>query len=165
MKTAVVYYSLSGNTKDTARKIAAEISADLIPLEAEKAYPDSGFRKFYWGGKSAVMGEMPTLKPYDCDASAYDLIVFGTPVWAGTFNPCIRSFIHENRDVLKDKTFAVFCCHSGGGGEKACRKLREYLGIEKWKAEMSLIDPKDRPKQEDEMQIREFCGKIQEENR
>lgn len=165
MKTAVVYYSLSGNVKECAEKIAKITSADLICMEAEKAYPDSGFRKFYWGGKCAVMGEMPKLKPYDFDASKYDLIVFGTPVWAGTFNPCIRTFIHENKETLRDKEFAVFCCHSGGGGEKTFRKLREYLGIEKWKAQLSLIDPKDRPSEGNETQIREFCGKIQEGNR
>ena len=165
MRTAVVYYSLSGNTEDTARKIAEETSADLIPLEAEKAYPDSGFRKFFWGGKSAVMGEMPGLKPYDFDASKYDLIILGTPVWAGTFNPCIRTFAHENKDALRGKEFAVFCCHSGGGGEKTFRKLRDYLGIEKWTAEMSLIDPKEKPDEENDRQIRQFCLKIQEEKK
>lgn len=165
MRTAVVYYSLTGNTEDTARKIAEEISADLILLEAEKAYPDSGFRKFYWGGKSAVMGEMPKLKAYEFDVSKYDLIVFGTPVWAGTFNPCIRTFVHDNKEALKGKECAVFCCHSGGGGEKTFRKLKEYLGIEKWKAELSLIDPKEKPSKKNEMQIKQFCEKIQEESK
>ena len=165
MKTAVIYYSLSGNVKETAEKIAAETNADLISLEAEKAYPDSGFRKFYWGGKSAVMGEMPKLKPYDFDASKYDLIVFGTPVWAGTFNPCIRTFIHDNRETLKNKEYAVFCCHSGGGGEKTFRKLREYLSIDSWKTELSLIDPKEKPNKENDVQIKEFCEKIQEEKK
>ena len=165
MTSAVVYYSLSGNTEDTARKIAAETDADLIPLDAEKAYPDSGFKKFFWGGKSAVMGEMPKLKAYHFDASKYDLIILGTPVWAGTFNPCIRSFVHENRDALKDKEYAVFCCHSGGGGEKTFRKLKDYLGIESWKSELSLVDPKEKPNKENEMQIKEFCEKILEENK
>ena len=63
MKTAVVYYSQSGNTEETARKIAAITGADLIRLEPEKAFPDKGFRKFFWGGKSAVMGDEPPLKP------------------------------------------------------------------------------------------------------
>ena len=164
MKTAVVFYSMSGNVRYVADKIAGKTDADLIVLEPEKAYPEEGFRKFFWGGKSAVMGEKPRLKAYDFTASAYDLIVLGTPVWAGTYNPCLRSFIYDSREQLKGKTFAAFCCHSGGGGEKTLRKLREALGIERWKAELSLVDPKDRPDEEKEAQIEEFCAKIQEEH-
>ena len=48
MKTAVVYYSLSGNSAFAAEKIAGQMNADLIRLEPEKAYPDSGFRKFFY---------------------------------------------------------------------------------------------------------------------
>ena len=31
-----------------------------------KAYPTKGFRKFLWGGKSAVMAEKPKLLPFMC---------------------------------------------------------------------------------------------------
>ena len=57
MKTAVVYYSMSGNTKLIAEKIAGDLNADLIEIFPENSYPDKGFRKYFWGGKSAVMGE------------------------------------------------------------------------------------------------------------
>ena len=77
MKTIVVYYSLEGNTDLAAKKIAEKTGADLLRLEPEKAYPDSGFRKFFWGGKSAVMAETPALRSYAFDAAAYDRIVFG----------------------------------------------------------------------------------------
>ena len=50
MKTAVVYYSMSGNTELAAERIAAVLGADLIRLTPVKAYPDKGFRKFFWGG-------------------------------------------------------------------------------------------------------------------
>ncbi|MCH5304733.1 MAG: flavodoxin family protein, partial [Ruminococcus sp.] len=61
MKTAIVYYSMSGNTEFIAKKIADKISADLIKIEPEKAYPSKGLRKFIWGGKSAFMGDTPKL--------------------------------------------------------------------------------------------------------
>ena len=51
----VVYYSLEGNTAYAAEKIAAALGAKTLRLQPKKAYPDSGFRKFFWGGKSAVM--------------------------------------------------------------------------------------------------------------
>ena len=80
MRTAVVYYSMSGNTAITAEKLAEGTGADLIRIAPEKAYPDRGFRKFLWGGKSAVMAETPVLQPYTFDAEQYDLVILGFPV-------------------------------------------------------------------------------------
>ena len=81
MKTAIVYYSMSGNTAITAEKLAEGTGADLIRIAPEKAYPDRGFRKFLWGGKSAVMAEKPPLRPYDFHAEDFDRVIIGFPVW------------------------------------------------------------------------------------
>ena len=89
MKTAIVYYSMSGNTKYVADKIEEKLNADLIRIEPVKAYPDQGAKKFIWGGKSAVMGEKPKLQPYEFNAEQYDRIIIGTPVWASSFAPPI----------------------------------------------------------------------------
>ncbi len=163
MKTAIVYYSLEGNTQYTANRIAAILKEtceiDIIRIEPEKAYPNKGFKKFFWGGKSAVMAEMPTLQPYEFDASQYDRIIFGTPVWASTFTPPIRTFIIEN-SAVKEKQIAVFTCFSGGGADKALKKLKEYLGINSFMAELILVDPKDKVKEEDDALIAEFCEKL-----
>ncbi|MDE6714187.1 MAG: NAD(P)H-dependent oxidoreductase [Lachnospiraceae bacterium] len=163
MKTAIVYYSMSGNTAYVAEKIAERIKAsgevDLIRIEPEKAYPDKGAKKFFWGGKSAVMGESPALQPYKFNIEKYDRIIFGTPVWASTFVPPLRTFIHENPEV-KDKKIAVFTCFSGGGADKATDKLKKYLGIETFEAELILIDPKNKEKAEDDAKIEEFCSAL-----
>ena len=115
MKTAIVFYSMNGNTAMVARKLAEGINADLIEIKPEKSYPDKGFKKFLWGGKSAVMAETPALIPYDFSAGEYDQIVFGFPVWAGNVTPPIRTFVQENKDVLKGKRIAAFACQSGTG--------------------------------------------------
>ena len=159
MKTAIVYYSMSGNTQQTAETIAKELGAELIRIDPVKEYPSKGFRKFIWGGKSAVMGDKPKLLPYTFD-EGYDRIIFGTPVWASSFTPPIRSFISENRDKLKDKRFAAFVCFSGGGAEKALSKLRQFLEVDSLDAELILVDPKDRPSEENEEKIKEFCSKL-----
>ena len=157
MKTAIVYYSMSGNTKFIADKIAENIDADVIRIEPVKAYPDSGVRKFIWGGKSAVMGNTPKLQPYDFDADKYDTIIFGTPVWASTFTPPIRTFIEENKASLAEKKIAVFICFSGGGADKAIDKLKKYIGISKFAAELVLVDPKEKLDSENEKKVKEFC--------
>ena len=163
MKTAIVYYSLEGNTKYTADKIADLLKetceVDVLRLEPEKSYPDKGFKKFFWGGKSAVMAETPALKPYEFDATQYDRIIFGTPVWASTFTPPIRTFINDN-PAVKEKQIAVFTCFGGGGADKALAKLRKFLEVEKFTAELILVDPKDNVKEADDALIAEFCEKL-----
>ena len=89
MKTAIVFYSMNGNTAMVAKKLTEGIDADLIEIKPEKSYPDKGFKKFLWGGKSAVMAETPALVPYSFSAEEYDQIVFGFPVWAGNVTPPI----------------------------------------------------------------------------
>ena len=63
MKTLIVYYTLEGNTHYAAKKIASKIGADVLRIKPVKTYPKKGFRKFFWGGKSAVMAETPELEP------------------------------------------------------------------------------------------------------
>ena len=161
MKTAIVYYSMSGNCEYTAKKIAKTMDADLIRLEPVKAYPDSGARKFLWGGKSAVMGEAPALKPYHFKAPAYDRIIFGFPVWAANPTPPIRTFIRENEDKLRGKKFAAFACQSGNGAEKALAKLKKMLNADSLEAELILIDPMEKPAPEKDQAIADFCAKLE----
>lgn len=163
MRTAIVYYSMSGNTEYVAEKIADKLKASdelrLIKICPQKAYPDKGAKKFLWGGKSAVMGDTPKLLPYEFNVNDYDRIIIGTPVWASTFVPPLKTFFNENPDINK-KPVAVFTCFSGGGADKAILKLKKYLDIEKFEAELILIDPKDNVKAEDDMKISEFCSAL-----
>lgn len=158
MKTLIVYYTLESNTHYAAKKIASLLDTDMLRIKPVKTYPRKGFRKFLWGGKSAVMAETPELEPYTFDASAYDRIVFGFPVWAGNVTPPLRTFIKEND--LSGKRFAAFACQSGAGAEKAFEKLKTALGIRELDAELVLIDPKAKPDPKNEKKISEFCGKL-----
>ena len=156
MKTAIVYYSLGGNTAYAAQLLAEGLDADLIAIRPVKAYPDTGFRKFFWGGKSAVMAETPALEPYEFRAEEYDRVVFGFPVWAGNVAPPLRTFAKENREALSGKRLYAFACQGGSGAEKALKKLALCLGTESFAGTLVLEDPKDRPGEEKNRKIEEF---------
>lgn len=160
MKIALVYYSMSGNTEFVAQKISQSLKCDLIKLKPVKEYPDSGFKKFFWGGKSALMKEMPKLCKYTFDASKYDKLIIGTPVWASNYNPTIRTFINNHKDVIGEMEISVFICCSGVGSDKVINKLKNDLGIEKFAAELVLIDPKDKETDEKNREISEFIKKV-----
>lgn len=158
MKTAVVYYSLEGNIRYVAEKVAAELGTDIIPLVPVKAYPDKGFKKFLWGGKAAKMKERPELEPYSFHAGDYELIVLCSPVWAGTFTPPFRTFLSEND--LTGKKVAVIASSSGGNAARCIEQLKNAAHAEALIAELSLIDPRTRPTEENEKRISEFIDEL-----
>ena len=158
MKTAVIYYSMSGNCEYAAEWINSEIGADLIRLEPKKAYPDSGFRKFFWGGKSAVMAETPKLMPYVFDPEQYERIILGFPVWANNVAPPVRTFAAENKEAVRNKRIAAFACQGGSGAEKAFRKLLDCLGQETFDATMTLNDPMHQNEKDQEISL--FLAKL-----
>lgn len=115
MKALVIYYSLEGNTKLVAETIAAQIGADCLALQPEKAIKTTGFMKYFWGGRQVVMKERPALLPFDKDLAAYSLIIIGTPVWAATYAPAINTLF--SAADFSNKKVAVFACHEGGPGK------------------------------------------------
>ena len=157
MSTAIVYYSMLGNSEMIAEKMAAKLGADVIRIEPDKAYPDKGAKKFLWGGKSAVMGERPVLKPYEFDPDKYDNIIIGFPVWASRPAPPICTFLSDQKDKMSGKKIFVFACQSGNGAEKAFDRIKKMIGIEKFKGEMIFIDPKTRVNADNDRKIDLFC--------
>lgn len=157
MKTAIVFYSQSGNVRWVAQQMAEILKADLIELECVKQYPDKGFKKFYWGGKSAVMQETPKLQPYVFNGEEYDRIILGSPVWASNIAPPLRTFIKENQEALVEKKTAAFVCMSGSGGQKALNKLEKLVTL---CAQLVLIDPLERPSRDNDALIRDFCARV-----
>ena len=104
------------------------------------------------------MGEAPELKPDSVDPLVYGRILFGFPVWAGTFAPPIRSFILAHD--LRGKRLAAFACQGGSGAEKAFARLRKALGGAELEAALVLNDPKNRPDPQNEDKLRAFCARL-----
>ena len=125
MKILVVYYSLDGNTKFLAESIAECIGADVLRLMPVKDIKNNKM-KYFFGVKQAAMRSKPELQPFDLKTEEYDVIIIGTPVWAFTMTPAVRSFL--NKVELKDKKIGLFSCHRGGLG-KTITHMKELLDV------------------------------------
>lgn len=140
-KKIIIYYSFEGNTKFIADYLAQKIDAEILMLKPEKEIGTHGFMKYFWGGQQAIMKKTPRLEKYIFKEKSYDTVIFGSPVWAGTFAPALRSFLKENK--IKGKKTAFFCCHEGGKGKvlEATEKLlsdgNDYLGAVDIKAPLT----------------------------
>lgn len=159
MKTIIVYYSLEGNTDHAAKALAAELGADLLRLETVTPYPTTGAKKFLLGGRDAMTGVKPELKPYTFEADAYDTVVIGTPLWAWTYAPALATFLADN-DV-KGKKLALMVTSMGGQDGKCFEKLEAQLGV-KGVPHLSLLEPKKRAKAENGEAVRQFAKQIKQ---
>lgn len=71
--------------------------------------------KYLWGGSQVMMKKSPELFPLNKNVDDYDIIFIGTPIWAWTYAPPIRTFL-ENSNI-SNKKIALFSCHEGQNGK------------------------------------------------
>ncbi|MDE6727797.1 MAG: NAD(P)H-dependent oxidoreductase [Oscillospiraceae bacterium] len=157
MKIAVVYYSLEGNTKFVAEKIAGRLIADLIELKCVKAYPTGKVSKFLWGGKSVTFGEKPALIPYNFNADEYDAVIIGSPVWASKYAPPLKTFFAEND--ISGKKLGFFTCCAGGKPDKCFAEMKRDAKHESV-ATLNLVEPLKNQIPENDVEIDKFCEKL-----
>lgn len=138
MKTLIIYYSFEGNVKLLGETMASEIGADILELHPKQEIKSTGFMKYLWGGRQVIMKEEPKLEPINVNLNDYELLVIGTPVWAGSYTPAIRSFLSSNSIV--NKKIAFFCSHEGGLG-KTLDNLKNKLSANQIISSIDFIAP------------------------
>jgi flavodoxin len=90
-KVLVVYYSLSGHTRNIAEKIKDKTNADIYEIKLkEKVSSLSAYASLIKRSKSftELDGQYP-------DFNAYDLIFVGSPVWSYTVAVPVLSFLEQ----------------------------------------------------------------------
>lgn len=158
MKTLVVYYSHSGNTRLVAQEIAKATGADMLELKPRKEVASEGFAKFFWGGAQVVMKKTPPLLPFDISPQDYDLVIIGTPVWVGTYAPPLRTFFSTTE--LAGRNVALFCCCAGGMGN-TFQNVKTALPGNTFVGEIELIDPVERETRVTLQRASEWAGEVQ----
>lgn len=111
-KVLVVYYSFEGATEMVAESISQALNLDILSIKPAKEIKSKGFSKYVWGGGQVVMGIVPKIEPIQIDLDEYDTILLGSPIWAGTFAPPLRTFLENNK--VRNKRIAYFYTHDGG---------------------------------------------------
>jgi flavodoxin len=124
MSVLVVYYSRTGITRAVAKSLAAEVGADLDEVVDIK--DRSGVLGYLGGGKDATLRKLTEIKPPQKDPAGYDLVIIGTPVWAFTMAPAIRTYMTQRRGSFKKLAF--FCTLGGAGDERTFRDMSELAG-------------------------------------
>ncbi|MDD5004970.1 MAG: flavodoxin [Candidatus Omnitrophica bacterium] len=126
MRSAIIYYSYSGNT----RKVAQELKKYLEKqgsVELAELKPLDESDNFFVQSKRALFGKEAIIENTQFDLTGFDVICLGTPVWAFGPSPAMNTFLKKCFG-LKNKTVVIFTTYGSGTGNNKCiRKIQKTL--------------------------------------
>lgn len=159
-KNLIVYYSLTGNTKYIAEAMKESMHTDMLELKPVKELKAEGSSKYFWGGYQATMKRRPKLNPITLNLSEYDLIIIGSPVWAWTICPPIRSFLSKFN--LAGKNIALWMC-CAGDGIKSMERFKIALKNSNIVGDISFQEPLQNHQEEDKRKAIAWVKSIAEQ--
>ena len=127
-RVLVVYYSLSGRTRDIAERIRARTNADIYEIKTVpeiKAGPS-----LYLKTKSSLKkGVYPELQGAMPDMSGYDIVFVGSPVWWYTVSTPVLAFL--SKTDFKNKKVVPFSTQGSNSGTflEDFRKMAKNAGV------------------------------------
>ncbi|MDR2597491.1 MAG: NAD(P)H-dependent oxidoreductase [Treponema sp.] len=112
MKTLILFYSFSGNTRKLASKKAAETGADIEEvIELKRMFV---LKAYFIGAYSAIKRKKTEIQPIKSQLNGYEKIIIMAPVWAGNPAPAFNSIVEQLPSGKKVELVMV----SAGGGTK-----------------------------------------------
>jgi len=151
MKILVTYYSRTGLTRKVATFISEDLEAHID--EITDSIDRSGPIGYLKAGKDASMKKLTKIK-YSAKPEDYDLIIIGGPVWAWTMCPAIRTYITDNKEILKTKKLAFFATQGSDGADKKFRFMQEIIGVKPLNT--LTINGKDFKNEEYKKKVKDF---------
>ena len=144
MKTLIVYYSRTGNTKNIAEKIAKELNADIDEIKED--INRKGFLNYLRSGYQAARKKIIEIKSAK-DPSKYELVIIGTPVWSWTVTPAVRTYLNKNKFNK-----VAFFCTCGGQKGKTFEEMEKLS-----KKPLAKLEIKEKQILKSEHLIKKFC--------
>jgi flavodoxin len=118
MRSVIVYYSFSGNTRKAAEALAEhlrkESEVDVVELKATDESKD-----FFQQALRALVRTKAKTEAVDADLTKYNLICIGTPVWAFGPAPAMNTYLSQCKG-LEGKDAMVFTTYGSGAGNNHC---------------------------------------------
>ena len=153
-KILIAYYSRTGQTRRLVESIAEYCDAELESLDAVREY--KGYFGYLRAGREALSKTPAPIRSITKDPGEFDLVVVGTPVWAGNMSSPIRTYLTDQG--RKFKRLAIFCAEGGSGGENVMSQIAT-LCARKPVAKLIVTDKEINSGSADE-RIRQFGNRL-----
>lgn len=125
MRAIIIYYSYSGNTKKVADILADYLGRSYeVKMVRLVALDEAG--SFFKQAARALFRKKAHISPAELNLSGYDLVCFGTPVWAFAPAPAMNTYL-EDCLGLKDKLLVLFATYGSGAGLNHCLSYMQEI--------------------------------------
>jgi len=121
----VVYFSRSGHTRSAAERVARTLHADVE--EITEARDRAGILGYLRSSVEAFFHRVPPIAPPARDASSYDLVVIGTPIWNASLSSPVRAYLAQNAHRLTRYAAMLTC--GGMGMERVVLQMAAVAGF------------------------------------
>ena len=120
-----IYYSRSGKTRQAMEAVAADLEAELVELT--DGVDRKGNLRAVAACFDAVRKATRPLEPFQTakPIDQYDLVIIGTPVWAGRCCSVIREFLKKYGSDLSRVAY-LLTRGSKRKYEEVCRQMDTY---------------------------------------
>ncbi len=135
MKSIILYYSYSGNTRRVAQILCESLKSRSEAREVELKATDES-RSFLGQCRRAFSKKRAQIEATDFDLSGYDLICLGTPVWAFGPAPAINTYL-DRCSGLEGKKVVLFTTYGSGTGNERCLNYMQDALVKKGAKEFS----------------------------
>jgi len=129
MHIAIIYYSYSGNTRRVAGVLAEVFRREGAVEEFELIALDES-DSFFVQAMRALWHKQAWIDRVNFDLRNFDLICFGTPVWALGPAPAMNTYL-DSCFGLKDKEVILFTTYGSGMGNERCLKFMQNMLAQK----------------------------------
>lgn len=120
----ITYYTGRGNTGAAAEALARQLQKAGCPVALEKLEDGinrTGFFGFLRTGFQALFKKEVPVYPPQHNPAEFDFTVIGSPTYAGTMAPAVRTWITQNRTRIHN------CAFFGTGGDKKKDKVLQRM--------------------------------------
>ncbi len=124
MADLIVYYSLSGKSRQVAEWLAAGLDAQLD--EIVEVHPrDFAFRGILRCGLDSILRRKPAIKPVKRREEIYNRIILACPVWGGRIAGPARTWLFDHGRRARALGLAL----QSGGGVAYGGVMREFESV------------------------------------
>lgn len=115
MKTLIVYYSYTGNTKKIANAIKNNLNCDILEITPKIPFSNDYDKVVAEYQNNSIKDKYIEINDIGIDLKEYDKIIIGSPVWWYTICPVITSFLKKYD--LSGKKIYPFATNAGWLGK------------------------------------------------
>jgi flavodoxin len=128
MKTLITYYTFTGITEKVVQ-LYADILRKKSEVAVQRLKPKEETKSFLLQCKAALTRKRADLSDENLifDASPYDLIIIGSPVWAFAPTPAINSYLDRVSGLTAKKVVVLLTSGSGAGVKRCFNTMRIIL--------------------------------------